>query len=171
MTGSNTVTTVKKGGKGKPFEKGDSRINRHGQISKKRIEFNKNIRDLLITEGESESKGKDESGKIISLRKVEWLIKSVWQKAIKGESWAVNFIAERTEGKITQPISGEMKVVHNFKAIMTEFFVNHGTCTVEEFVTRLGSINGGGNGGEGQKLLAESIKTILPAKPDRSPQT
>ena len=113
MTGSNTATAPKKGGKGKPFTKGDPRINRNGQISKKRLEFNKTIRDLLVNEGETLQQGQIGEN-VVKLKKVEWLMKSVWKKAIEGESWAINFIAERVEGKVTQPVSGEIDHNLNF---------------------------------------------------------
>ena len=111
--GSNTAKrTLKaaklKRGPGRPFKKGDPRINKNGQISNKRIGFNKALRELIIDEGEKKAQGKGEKGKIVNLKKVEWLVKSVWQKAIAGESWAVQFISEKVEGKVTQPFEGTL---------------------------------------------------------------
>jgi len=147
------------------FQKGDPRINRRGQMNKRRIEFNKTIRELLVDEGEALQSGKI-GDSTVKLKKVAWLMKSVWNKAIAGEAWAVQFIAERVEGKIIQPIGGEVNIKHNFEMVMTEFFTEHGTCTVEEFVKQLKSINGGGNGGGDTKLLAKSVAKLPPAKPD-----
>lgn len=92
------------------FKKGDPRINKNGQISNKRLGFNKALRELIIDEGEKKAQGKGEKGKIVNLKKVEWLVKSVWQKAIAGESWAVQFISEKVEGKVVQPIEGNLGI-------------------------------------------------------------
>ena len=87
------------------FKKGDDpRRNKKGPVSKERLAFNSTLRILLVAEGEKERNGKVGENEFITKKNVEWLIKSVWDKAIKGESWAVNFIADRVEGKITQPL-------------------------------------------------------------------
>ena len=104
---------VKAAKRGKPFKKGDdSRRHMNGSKSRAAVEFNKNLRELLVEEGEKEQTG-HLGENTLKLKKVEWLVKSVWKKAIDGESWAVNFIADRVEGKITQPIdmSGQIEAV------------------------------------------------------------
>ena len=102
------------------FQKGDDpRRNKKGPVSKERLAFNKSLRELLVKEGKRKQVGTigdKENPKIVRLKKVEWLVKAIWQQAIKGESWAVNFIAERVEGKVTQPIehSGAVKLKFDF---------------------------------------------------------
>ena len=97
-------------GKGKPFKKGgDPRRHMNGAKSKAAVEFNKTLRQLLVAEGERESTGQI-GEKTLRMKNVEWLVKSVWKKAIKGESWAVTFIAERIEGKVTQPVDLKGKI-------------------------------------------------------------
>ena len=94
------------------FKKGhDPRRHMKGTKSKGRLAFNKELRELLVEEGEQLQKGTI-GEKTFKLKKVEWLVKSVWGKAIQGEAWAVNFIAERVEGKITQPVDHSGKVDH-----------------------------------------------------------
>ena len=95
------------------FKKGhDPRRNSRGAVNKNRVQFNRTLRELIVSEGEEEWKGVD-GNEELKLKKVEWLVKSVWKKAIEGEAWAVNFIADRVEGKITQPldVSGQIEAV------------------------------------------------------------
>ena len=101
------------------FKKGDSRINRKGQVSKSRLKFNKELRELLIDEGEKKQTGSI-GKKTVKLKRVEWLVKSIWRNAIAGESWAVNFIADRVEGKITQPLDVEGDLSLTVKRIITD---------------------------------------------------
>ena len=117
LKGSSEMVMKKRGGqKGHPapktaFKKGhDPKRNIHGQRNKGAVAFFKQMRELIVTEGEKLEQGKDETGKFVKHKKVEWMVKVLWQEAIAGKSWAIEFITEKVEGKIVQPISGEIKV-------------------------------------------------------------
>jgi len=92
------------------FKKGDLRINHFGPIKTGVLAFNRSLRELIVSEGEAKHTALigEEGAKVkVTLTKVEWMVKVVWNAAMKGEAWAVQFIAERTEGKIMQPIGGD----------------------------------------------------------------
>jgi len=95
------------------FKKGDPRINRFGPIKTNVLAFNRTLRELIVIEGEGKHTalvGEEGHKTKVTFKKVEWMIKVVWNAAMKGEAWAVQFIAERTEGKVTQPVDGNLNV-------------------------------------------------------------
>ena len=47
-------------------------------------------------------------GKMVTMSKLEAIGRKVFQSAFAGHSWAVNFIAERLDGKVPTPIGIEM---------------------------------------------------------------
>ena len=54
------------------FNKGhDPKRNVHGQRNKASVAFFKQLRELIVAEGEKLEQGKDESGQIVKLKKVE----------------------------------------------------------------------------------------------------
>jgi hypothetical protein len=70
------------------FRKGDPRINRRGRPRRELA-----IPEILRTIGrEWDPRTKRE--------KIETLMRRIWAQAELGESWAVQFIADRTEGKV-----------------------------------------------------------------------
>lgn len=93
-------------GKGKPFVKGDPRRHSTGRgkgvisipdvlrrIGKRRLP--KKMRDALTA-----ARAIPESDLKRDLTKLEALMEAVYWCALRGESWAVQFIADRTEGKV-----------------------------------------------------------------------
>lgn len=82
--------------------------NRSGQRNRAAVQFSKSLRELIVKEGESSISDKD--GK--RHRKIELVVRQLYNKAIAGEGWAVTFIAERVEGKVKDQmeLSGSLAV-------------------------------------------------------------
>jgi hypothetical protein len=93
-------------GPGKPFVKGDPR-----RWTKGRGKNHLKIPDLLLKIGAenlpAEIRGKLPEHIRTSKTMLGALMRSVYVRAIRGESWAVQFIAERTEGKVTDKLQVE----------------------------------------------------------------
>jgi hypothetical protein len=71
--------------------------NTYGGQSTGRPKKNYSIPDLLDKIGEEE-------GTLEGLSKLEVVLRSVYRYALEGKSWAVQFIADRTEGKPHQTL-------------------------------------------------------------------
>ncbi len=52
-----------------------------------------------------------------TITKLEAVLRAVFGYALKGQSWAVQFIAERTEGKVRDQIQADVEVVRAIKII------------------------------------------------------
>jgi hypothetical protein len=108
----NAANSAKKKPRGKPFVSGDPRSNTTGQRNGAAVAFARSLRELIVDYGNQDKKVYDKQGKLLGEKSnVEWMVQSVWQAALKGEQWAVNFIAERTEGKVNQTVDVILKMI------------------------------------------------------------
>lgn len=99
---TNKGTQFKKGKSGNPstkFKKGQSG-NPKGRPKK-----NLHIPDILAKIGSEEISSGNFTG-----TKLDMIMNKVYQEAFAGKSWAVQFIAERTEGKVKDIIATEQEV-------------------------------------------------------------
>ena len=76
-----------------------ARAHKSHKAKKKIAEELKKIGEELIIEKIQDGNGNDI---IVTQTNFEKLMRNIYKFAQRGESWAANFIAERTEGKITQ---------------------------------------------------------------------
>lgn len=88
-----------KTGKGGFTGADDPRRNNNGQRSAEAVAFGKSLRELIVTVGEEVTTLPD--GRKIS--KIEGVVRAAYRQAIEGDANARSFIAERVEGKVTQP--------------------------------------------------------------------
>lgn len=73
--------------------------NNNGQRSAEVVAFGRSLRELIVTVGEEVTTLPD--GRKIS--KIEGVVRAAYRQAIEGDASARSFIAERVEGKVTQP--------------------------------------------------------------------
>lgn len=96
------------------FQKGgDPRRNDKGQRNKEAVAFSRTLRAILVEIGEEIKEVRDDQNRLVGRKKnVEWLARVIWREALKGKEVFVSFIADRVEGKITQPFdhSGDISV-------------------------------------------------------------
>lgn len=83
-----------KTGKG-GFKEHPENKNKSGQRNKEAVAFTRTLRELIVKEGERSLSVQGEKHK-----KVEWMVRQLWAKAIAGEAWAVAYISDRVEGRV-----------------------------------------------------------------------
>jgi hypothetical protein len=110
--GKRRMARTRNAGEGGTFPKGPcSRRNIHGQRNKAAVQATKLFRDVLVAIGnENLTVELKEINRKVTKKKIEWLGQKVYSEALSGNMTAVVIILDRTEGKVTQPISGDMKV-------------------------------------------------------------
>lgn len=89
VRGGNHNPTGKGGFQERPHDR-----NANGQRSSEVVAFNTTLRALIVNYGQQNSTKKK------TLKRVESMIDTLWDLAEDGEAWAVQFIAERVEGKV-----------------------------------------------------------------------
>jgi len=90
------------------FKKGDPRINRNGQLNKPSVQFTKALRDLIVTEGNKKHTiTNPNTGERVTLTKIEWVVIAAYNAAVQGDAKAREWISERVEGKVSQPLTIE----------------------------------------------------------------
>jgi len=92
------ITAKRPRGPGRPFEKGDARINRHG-VPRESLAFQKHLRKALAQELQRPS---DSNGE---MTKFQGLVARLVKLAESGVPWAVQTVFDRIGGKPVQPIA------------------------------------------------------------------
>jgi hypothetical protein len=77
------------------FKKGDPRINKNGRKSKGAIAFGAAFARALANSGDAQA-----------------LADLLWERALRGQPWAVDALLDRLIGKVTQPIDAEHNVLY-----------------------------------------------------------
>jgi len=98
--GEQRIAAKRPRGPGRPFEKGDARINRHG-VPKESLTFQRYLRKALAKELQRPSSSNAEMSRF--QRMVERLV----ELAERGVPWALQTVLDRIGGKPVQPIAGE----------------------------------------------------------------
>ena len=107
--------TVRKRGRGpgRPFRKGpDPHRNVSGQRNKAAVQATTLLRNKLVQEGKRivTYTVDTPTGKVkLKARNVVLLVKRIWREAIGGDASFVQIVLDRTDGKVTQPIAGEIR--------------------------------------------------------------
>jgi len=94
------IAAMKRRGPGRPFEKGDARINRHG-VPKESLTFQRYLRKALAKELQRPSSSNGE------MSRFQRIVERLAELAESGVPWAVQTVFDRIGGKPVQPIAGE----------------------------------------------------------------
>ena len=91
------------------FKKGaDPRRNKNGQLNKPAVQFTKALRDLIVVEGNKKHTiTNPNTGERVTLTKIAWVVFAAYNAAVQGDAKAREWISERTEGKVSQPLTIE----------------------------------------------------------------
>lgn len=88
------------------FKRGDDpRRHKGGRKSREAIELSAALLNALTEEGNKEDNFKK-------------LAEKIWQRALAGQSWAIDIILDRFLGKAAQPIEGDLNIT--LKRIITD---------------------------------------------------
>ncbi len=128
----------------RPFQPGDTRINRHGRPPKVKC-----IADILRRIGreklspEVRASLRDGDTLPTSATFIEAVCRNTMLAALRGESWAVEFIAERTEGRVTQSVNLTARTGRNYEdmtddELQAEIELQHRVTNVQEGFKQLG---------------------------------
>lgn len=90
-------------GKGGFQDRPETRNNK-GQRSKAAVSFARSLREYIVKHGEA-TVNVTVDGKPKKLKRIEAVVRAVYNEAIKGEGWAANFIADRVEGKVKDELN------------------------------------------------------------------
>jgi len=96
------TAAMKRRGPGRPFEKGDTRINRHG-VPKESLTFQKYLRKALAKELQRPSSSNGE------MTKFQRMVERLVELAESGVPWALQTVLDRIGGKPVQPIAEESR--------------------------------------------------------------
>jgi hypothetical protein len=88
------------------FQKGDARINRHGQVKGKTVELSALLKQYLTDEGNADISITPQDGRAIKIKKAQALAKVIWAEALKGNIQFVKELIERIMGKVPQAVTG-----------------------------------------------------------------
>ncbi len=104
------------------FKEHPENINKNGQRNAESVAFTRALRQALVDSGNEPSSVRKLATQ--GMTRYQAMIQSIWKKAERGTPWAVEFIAERTEGRVTQPIGQDPAMPFGGKKIVVADLAN-----------------------------------------------